>query len=47
MKLGFSHHGKNTVFEKIFMSRIFLSRRDGVAGEWRELHNSELHELEA
>jgi hypothetical protein len=31
------------VFEKRVLRRIFGPRRDEVTGEWRELHNEELH----
>jgi hypothetical protein len=33
------------VFENRFMRRIFEPKRDEVTGEWRELHNEELHNL--
>jgi hypothetical protein len=33
------------VFENRVLSRIFGSKRDEVTGEWRELHNEELHDL--
>jgi hypothetical protein len=33
------------VFENRFLRRIFGPTRDGVAGEWRKLHNEELHKL--
>jgi hypothetical protein len=33
------------VFENRVLRRIFGPRRDEVAGEWRKLHNQELHDL--
>ena len=33
------------VFENRVLRRIFGSRRDGVTGEWRKLHNEELNDL--
>jgi hypothetical protein len=33
------------VFEKRVLRRIFGPKRDEVTGEWRKLHNKELHEL--
>jgi hypothetical protein len=33
------------VFEKRVLRRIFGPKRDEVAGEWRKLHNKELHDL--
>ena len=33
------------VFEKRVLRRIFGSKRDEVAGEWRKLHNEELNYL--
>jgi hypothetical protein len=33
------------VFEKRVLRRIFGSKRDEVTGEWRRLHNKELHAL--
>jgi hypothetical protein len=33
------------VFENRFMRRIFEPKRDEVTGEWRKLHNEELHNL--
>jgi hypothetical protein len=33
------------VFEKRVLRRIFGPRRDDVTGEWRKLHNEELHNL--
>jgi hypothetical protein len=32
------------VFENRVLSRIFGPKRDDVTGEWRELHNEELHD---
>ena len=36
---------KLRVFENIVLRRIFGPRRDEVTGEWRRLHNKELHGL--
>jgi hypothetical protein len=33
------------IFEKRLLRRIFGSKREKVAGEWRRLHNEELHNL--
>jgi hypothetical protein len=33
------------VFEKRVLSGIFGPKRDEVTGEWRKLHNEELHDL--
>jgi hypothetical protein len=33
------------VFEKRVLRRIIGSKRDGVPGGWRKLHNEELHNL--
>jgi hypothetical protein len=33
------------VFENRVLSRIFGPKRDEVTGEWRRLHNEELHDL--
>jgi hypothetical protein len=33
------------VFENRVLSRIFRLRRDDVTGDWRKLHNEELHNL--
>jgi hypothetical protein len=33
------------VFENNVLRRIFGSKRDKVTGEWRRLHNEELHSL--
>jgi hypothetical protein len=34
-----------SVFEKRVLRRIFGPKRDEVTGEWRKLHNEELHIL--
>jgi hypothetical protein len=31
------------VFEKRVLRRIFRPKRDEVTGEWRNMHNGELH----
>ena len=33
------------MFENMVLRRIFGPRRDEVKGEWRRLHNEELHDL--
>jgi hypothetical protein len=33
------------VFENRILRRIFGPKRDKVTGEWRKLHNEELHNL--
>jgi hypothetical protein len=33
------------VFENRVLRRIFGPKRDGVMGDWRKLHNEELHNL--
>jgi hypothetical protein len=33
------------VFENRVLRRIFRPKRDEVTGEWRKLHNKELHDL--
>jgi hypothetical protein len=33
------------VFENRVLRRIFGPKRDEVTGEWRQLHNEELHDL--
>ena len=33
------------MFENRVLRRIFGPKRDGVAGEWRKLHNEELNDL--
>jgi hypothetical protein len=33
------------IFENRMLSRIFGPKRDEVTGEWRKLHNEELHDL--
>jgi hypothetical protein len=33
------------MFENMVLRRIFGTKRDGVTGGWRKLHNEELHYL--
>jgi hypothetical protein len=35
----------NTLFENMVLRRIFGLKRDEVTGDWRKLHNEELHRL--
>jgi hypothetical protein len=32
------------MFENRMLRRIFVAKRDEVTGEWRKLHNKELHD---
>jgi hypothetical protein len=32
-------------FENGVLSRIFMTKRDEVTGEWRKIHNEELNDL--
>jgi hypothetical protein len=45
----FSDHFRNyvelRVFENTVLRRIFWPKRDEITGEWRKLHNEELHGL--
>jgi hypothetical protein len=41
--LTVSEEHKLRVFENRLLRRIFGSKRDGVTGGWRKLHNEELH----
>jgi hypothetical protein len=34
-----------TVFENSVLRKIFGPKRDEVTGEWRKIHNEELHNL--
>jgi hypothetical protein len=36
---------KLKVFENRVLRRVFGPKRDEVTGEWRKLHNEELHDL--
>jgi hypothetical protein len=31
------------MFEKRILRRVFGSNREGVTGDWRKIHNEELH----
>jgi hypothetical protein len=33
------------VFENRVLRRIFVPKRDDVTGDWRKMHNEELHNL--
>jgi hypothetical protein len=33
------------VFQNRVLKRIYGPKKDGVTGEWRKLHNEELHDL--
>jgi hypothetical protein len=39
------HTSRLRVFENRVLRRIFGLKRDEVTGEWRKLHNKELHDL--
>jgi hypothetical protein len=43
--LTVSEEHKLRVFENRVLRRIFGTKRDRVTGEWRKLHNEELHNL--
>ncbi|KAJ4444126.1 hypothetical protein ANN_05915 [Periplaneta americana] len=43
--LTFREEQRLRVFEKKVLRKIFGAKRDEVAGEWRKLHNAELHAL--
>jgi hypothetical protein len=43
LSLGEGYRSK--AFENWVLRRIFETQRDKVAGEWRKMHNEELHNL--
>jgi hypothetical protein len=43
--LTFREEHRLRVFENRVLRRIFGAKRDEVTGEWRKLHNEELHNL--
>jgi hypothetical protein len=43
--LTFREEDKLRVFENWVLRRIFGPKRNGVMGEWRKVHNEELHNL--
>jgi hypothetical protein len=48
VKLGRRNSGRNVrlrMFQNIVLREIFGPKRDEVTGEWRKLHNEELHDL--
>jgi hypothetical protein len=45
VKLGLSHRLR--VFQNRVLRRIFVPKREEVAGGWRTLHSEELHNLYA
>jgi hypothetical protein len=47
LKLGVSHSGMNIgwVCSSGVLRKLFWSKRDKVTGQWRRLHNKELHDL--
>jgi len=48
VKLGISHPGEECrlrVFENRVLRRIWGPKKDEASGEWRRLHNEELHDL--
>jgi hypothetical protein len=44
-KLGLTLREELRVFENRVLRRIFGPNRDEVTGDWRKLHNEELHNL--
>jgi hypothetical protein len=49
VRIGLSHQGKNTgdVSENGVVRKLFGSKREEASGDWRRLHNEELHNLYA
>ncbi|PNF27037.1 hypothetical protein B7P43_G10400 [Cryptotermes secundus] len=45
VKLGLREERRPRVFENRVLRRIFEPKRDEVMGDWRKLHNEELHNL--
>jgi hypothetical protein len=45
LSLTLSEEHRLRVFENRVLRRIFGPKRDAVMGEWRKLHNEELHNL--
>jgi hypothetical protein len=39
------HTSRLRVFENVVLRKIFGPKSDEVTGEWRKLHNEELHDL--
>ena len=42
---GLREERRLRLFENRALRRVFGSKRDGVTGEWRKLHNEELNDL--
>jgi hypothetical protein len=45
LTLTLREENKLRVFENRVQTRIFVSKRDVVTGDWRELHNEKLYNL--
>ena len=45
LSLTFREEHKLKVFENTVLRKIFVAKRDEITGEWRKLHNAELHAL--
>jgi hypothetical protein len=45
LSLTLREENRLRVFENRVLRRIFGPKRDEVTGEWRKLHNEELHNL--
>jgi hypothetical protein len=43
--IAFLEERRLRVFENRVLRRIFGPKKDEVTGEWRKLHNEELHDL--